>query len=376
MALLPIDIDTNWQDGVLVTSTFDAWRKKTNGIIEAYNTGSLVPDGSVTPVKLSTGGPAWTSGGVLTVTDQLKAKSLAVGSTYSQFTVSQAGVVVAFNSITGTSLNTAGAVSANSLAIGTSNNKFTVSSTGIVVSANSITATTGSITATAGSVTGTSLSAGTGTITGGAITGTSLNAGSGLITTTGAVNANSLAIATNKFTVSNVGAVIAADEVKAKSLAIGTNNTQFTVSAAGAIVAASSITATSITGTSLSAGSGSITGASLNVGAGAITSGAIIASGAITAVSFNSTSSLRYKQNIQPLCNALNIIEKLQGVTFDWKETGKSDIGLIAEQVNNVVPEFVLKDQEGLPQAVDYGKLTSILIEAVKELSALVKSQH
>jgi len=90
---------------------------------------------------------------------------------------------------------------------------------------------------------------------------------------------------------------------------------------------------------------------------------------------FSSTSSIRYKQNVQPLFNALSIIEKLQGVTFDWKETGKSDIGLIAEQVNEVVPEFVLKDEEGLPKGIDYGKLTSILIEAVKELSALIKSQ-
>ena len=254
----PSDIDATWPDGVLVTSTFDAWRKKTNGFIEAYNTGSLVPDGSITPVKLSTGGPAWTSAGVLTVADQLKSKSLAVGSTYGQFTVSEAGVVVAFNTITGTSLNTAGAVSANSLAIGTSNNKFTVSSSGTVVATSSVTATSlnvgsgavtaGAITATSlnatGAIVGASLNVDSGAVTAGAITaislnatgaiaGASLSAGSGTISTTGTISGS---------------VVTSTGVVNANTLAIGSTNTQFTVSAAGAIV-----------GTSLNVGSGAIT---------------------------------------------------------------------------------------------------------------------
>lgn len=89
--------------------------------------------------------------------------------------------------------------------------------------------------------------------------------------------------------------------------------------------------------------------------------------------SYSSTSSIQYKTNIAPLENALDIINKLKGVRFDWKDTGKSDIGLIAESVNEVLPEFVMKDKEtGAPQGVDYGKITSVLIEAVKELTKLV----
>ena len=98
--------------------------------------------------------------------------------------------------------------------------------------------------------------------------------------------------------------------------------------------------------------------------------------GQMQASSFYVTSSLRYKQNVQPLSNALSLVEKLQGVTFDWKESGLSDIGLIAEQVNEVLPEFVCRDEEGLIMAVDYGKITSVLIEAVKELAAMVKSKN
>ena len=90
--------------------------------------------------------------------------------------------------------------------------------------------------------------------------------------------------------------------------------------------------------------------------------------GAVTAPSYNSTSSQRYKTNVKPLENSLEIINKLQGVRFDWKKDGVSDVGLIAEQVNEILPEFVGKDPDGTPHSVDYGKITSVLIEAVKEL--------
>jgi hypothetical protein len=91
---------------------------------------------------------------------------------------------------------------------------------------------------------------------------------------------------------------------------------------------------------------------------------------------YSSTSSIKYKTNVAPLEDALTIINKLEGVRFDWKETGKSDIGLIAEQVNEVLPEFVFKDEKGETQGVDYGKITSVLIEAVKELTKLINANN
>jgi hypothetical protein len=91
-----------------------------------------------------------------------------------------------------------------------------------------------------------------------------------------------------------------------------------------------------------------------------------------TAPSFTSTSSKRFKTNINNLNNSLDSINKLQGVTFDWKETGKSDIGLIAEEVNEILPDLVKKDEDDAPEGIDYGKLTAVLIEAVKELTQKV----
>jgi len=95
--------------------------------------------------------------------------------------------------------------------------------------------------------------------------------------------------------------------------------------------------------------------------------------GAVKAVSYNSTSSLRYKENVKPLEGALDIVSKLNSVRFDWKKDGKSDIGLIAEEVDKVLPELVLKNDQGEPDAIDYGKLTSILIGAINEIKSTLK---
>jgi len=114
----------------------------------------------------------------------------------------------------------------------------------------------------------------------------------------------------------------------------------------------------------------------LNPAGGAVSTGANLnVGGSVTAVSYNSTSSKRFKTNITPLTNALDILQKLEGVRFDWKETGSSDIGFIAEEVNKVLPEVVLKDDNNEPLAIDYGKVTSILIEAVKELITIINNK-
>jgi len=93
--------------------------------------------------------------------------------------------------------------------------------------------------------------------------------------------------------------------------------------------------------------------------------------GEITASSYNSTSSKRFKKKIKNLKNGLNLITSLRPVTFDWKKKQKKDdIGLIAEEVYEILPSVVKLDEGNLPCAIDYSKLTPILIQAVKELYA------
>lgn len=92
-------------------------------------------------------------------------------------------------------------------------------------------------------------------------------------------------------------------------------------------------------------------------------------SGAISAASYNSTSSRRYKQNIKDFTSGVATIQKLRPVTFDWNNKNiKNDIGFIAEEVNEILPNIVYKNDTGQIESLDYSKLTPVLISAIKEL--------
>ena len=89
------------------------------------------------------------------------------------------------------------------------------------------------------------------------------------------------------------------------------------------------------------------------------------------------SSDKRYKDNIVNISSPLDKLSKINGVSFNWneishKETGKKDIGVIAQEIEEVLPEIVETRDNGY-KAVDYPKLTALLIEAVKELSDKVK---
>ena len=81
-------------------------------------------------------------------------------------------------------------------------------------------------------------------------------------------------------------------------------------------------------------------------------------------------SDARLKKDIKPLTHALDSILQLQGKTYRWKEdttfANKQDIGLVAQDVEKVFPELVAEDERGY-KAIAYSKLTTVLIEAIKE---------
>jgi hypothetical protein len=87
---------------------------------------------------------------------------------------------------------------------------------------------------------------------------------------------------------------------------------------------------------------------------------------AVSFTSITETSAERYKENIETLDSG-NIIHNLRPVTFDWKSTGERDYGLIAEEVNEHLPELVKKSEEGEVEGIKYTKLTSLLIKAVQD---------
>ena len=88
----------------------------------------------------------------------------------------------------------------------------------------------------------------------------------------------------------------------------------------------------------------------------------------LSSAGFCTGSSRRWKTNVRPLDGALDAVARLQGVSFRWAADGRRDIGLIAEDVGRVVPEVVTHEDDGTQaRGLDYGRLTSLLIEAIKE---------
>ena len=75
------------------------------------------------------------------------------------------------------------------------------------------------------------------------------------------------------------------------------------------------------------------------------------------------------KTNIEPIENILPAVLQLQGVSFDWKKdkNEKNHYGLIAEDVEKILPNLVSHDEEGKAQGIQYSKMTAVLLEAIKE---------
>ena len=96
----------------------------------------------------------------------------------------------------------------------------------------------------------------------------------------------------------------------------------------------------------------------------------VAVAGIVTAVDFNSTSDQSLKTNINTVNNALDIVNELRGVSFDWKETGKPSYGVIAQELEKVLPALV---SDTNIKSVNYNGIIGVLIESIKELSEEVE---
>jgi hypothetical protein len=95
-----------------------------------------------------------------------------------------------------------------------------------------------------------------------------------------------------------------------------------------------------------------------------------IAIGLIRANGYATYSSLRWKEDIRPIPNALEKVLALRGVNFRWKPEygGREDIGFVMEEVDRVVPEVVHRDERtGELLGMEYSRLTALLVEALKQ---------
>ena len=95
--------------------------------------------------------------------------------------------------------------------------------------------------------------------------------------------------------------------------------------------------------------------------------GALVASGDVTAFS-----DARVKENVETLPNALESVKQMRGVTYNKIGEEKQSVGVIAQELEEVVPQLVHTDEDGM-KSVAYGNITAVLIEALKEQQAQIE---
>ena len=99
-----------------------------------------------------------------------------------------------------------------------------------------------------------------------------------------------------------------------------------------------------------------------------VVTGGLGVSGTIYSVGLIETSSIAFKENINPITGALDAILKLTGVTYDRKDNKSHEAGLIAEHVYKHAPDLVALDEHGKPYGIHYTKISAYLIECIKSL--------
>jgi len=124
--------------------------------------------------------------------------------------------------------------------------------------------------------------------------------------------------------------------------------------------------------------SGNVSGSSTSI----LTMSEISSSGDIVAegdvVAYNS-SDVRLKDNIEVIKGSLDKIDGIRGVEFDWNDKSPGwaqerghDIGVIAQEVQKIIPEIVVERKNGY-LGVDYKRIIPLLIESIKELKQEVE---
>ena len=100
-------------------------------------------------------------------------------------------------------------------------------------------------------------------------------------------------------------------------------------------------------------------------------SGAAITGDLTVSGSVSEGSDIRLKTNIKPIEDPIDKVTQIEGVSFNWKKDNKPALGVIADQVEKIIPELVQGDD---PKTVNYNGLIGLLIEAVKDQQTQIDS--
>ena len=182
------------------------------------------------------------------------------------------------------------------------------------------------------------------------------------VTVSGNITANGNIVGDNSTNISGINSVTATSFV-----GNGANITGLTASQVGALADIVSDTTPQLGG-NLDINSKLING-----------TGGVNITGVVTATDFNSTSDENLKENIRTIEDPLAKVIQIRGVNFDWKETQKPSVGVVAQEVEKVLPELVQLTQQGEGglgehKTVNYNGLIGLLIEVVKEQQTQINS--
>ena len=185
------------------------------------------------------------------------------------------------------------------------------------------------------------------------------NGGTGVTSSTGTV---SVVLNTSPtFATSIDGGATFGAFASSTTLTIGSTGTTASTTniSTGAVAAAATKT--------INIGTGGAASSTTNINLGSANGGTVTSNAAVSAPSFNATSDARVKKNIRSLGYGLAEVMKMSGKKFEMESNGQTSIGVIAQEIKEVIPEVVAQNSEGM-MSVNYPVLTAVLIEAVKEL--------
>lgn len=124
-----------------------------------------------------------------------------------------------------------------------------------------------------------------------------------------------------------------------------------------------------------------------SIGVGTVPSGTIGEIRATNDITAYYSSDVSLKENIKAIPDALDKLMNIRGVEFDWNQSyinerggedgyfvRKKDVGIIAQEVEKILPEIVATRDNGI-KAVKYEKLIALLIEAIKELNTKIEKK-
>jgi hypothetical protein len=88
------------------------------------------------------------------------------------------------------------------------------------------------------------------------------------------------------------------------------------------------------------------------------------------------SSSLRYKTDVRPFSGGLDIVSRLRPIAFAWKQGGMQDVGLAAEDVEQVEPLLTFRNDEGEIEGVKYNQLSAVFVNAIRDQQAQIERQQ